>query len=170
MVPWQSQRLRGRRLSQHAHSPRPHRSTHSSRHGLHDPLGPRTNTLHALFPPPLTGWAAIEKALDDFDNQEMEGVKNDIDTLLVFVRFYPFNLYLYPDMCPDWSLLCHPISIRSSVVRTTPGRYTRSNIERAQANIISEHQLYYPRRRDLQHCPRPGFNPHIRTDRRRHLR
>ncbi|KAI0341522.1 hypothetical protein BDW22DRAFT_1332634, partial [Trametopsis cervina] len=88
MVPWQSQRLRGRRLSQHAHSPRPHRSTHSSRHGLHDPLGPRTNTLHALFPPPLTGWAAIEKALDDFDNQEMEGVKNDIDTLLVFIGLF----------------------------------------------------------------------------------
>ena len=32
-----------------------------------------------------TGWAAVERALTDFDQKEVDGYKDDIDTLLVFV-------------------------------------------------------------------------------------
>lgn len=33
----------------------------------------------------LTGWAAVEKTLTDFDQQEVSGYKEDIDSLLTFV-------------------------------------------------------------------------------------
>ena len=38
-----------------------------------------------LLPRQPTGWAAVEKALTDFDKQEIGDYKEDIDTLLVFV-------------------------------------------------------------------------------------
>ncbi|KAI0344872.1 hypothetical protein BDW22DRAFT_1326996 [Trametopsis cervina] len=34
------------------------------------------------------GWAVIQKAIDDFDKDQVEGVKNDIDTLLVFIGLF----------------------------------------------------------------------------------
>lgn len=45
------------------------------------------NPIYVVPRATLTGWAAIAKATDDFDKEEMEGYKNDIDTLLVFVRY-----------------------------------------------------------------------------------
>ncbi|KAI0821132.1 hypothetical protein BC629DRAFT_428264 [Irpex lacteus] len=36
----------------------------------------------------LTGWAAVEKTLTDFDQQEVSGYKEDIDSLLTFAGLY----------------------------------------------------------------------------------
>ncbi|KAI0336983.1 hypothetical protein BDW22DRAFT_1313156, partial [Trametopsis cervina] len=34
------------------------------------------------------GWAVIQRAVDEFDKDQIEGVKNDIDTLLVFIGLF----------------------------------------------------------------------------------
>ena len=39
-------------------------------------------------PQKLTGWAAVEKTFTDYDKQEIEGYKEDIDSLLTFVSPY----------------------------------------------------------------------------------
>lgn len=36
----------------------------------------------------LTGWAAVEKTLTDFDRAEVGGYKEDIDSLLTFVSSF----------------------------------------------------------------------------------
>ncbi|KAI0758448.1 hypothetical protein BC629DRAFT_1551371 [Irpex lacteus] len=46
------------------------------------PSGPQA------LPGQLTGWAAVEKALKEFDQQEIGGYKEDIDSLLTFVSFH----------------------------------------------------------------------------------
>ncbi len=42
-----------------------------------------------LHPQKLTGWAAVEKTLTDFDQKEVSGYKEDIDSLLTFVCNLP---------------------------------------------------------------------------------
>ncbi|KAI0776496.1 hypothetical protein BC629DRAFT_1290650, partial [Irpex lacteus] len=42
----------------------------------------------------LTGWVAVEKALKDFDEQEIGGYKEDIDSLLTFVSPVPYSASL----------------------------------------------------------------------------
>jgi hypothetical protein len=41
-----------------------------------------------------TGWDAVEVAFKEFDQQELEDYKDDIDTLLVFVSRLP-DVYVY---------------------------------------------------------------------------
>ncbi|KAI0341455.1 hypothetical protein BDW22DRAFT_1332674, partial [Trametopsis cervina] len=52
------------------------------------PSGTESEPFHVLSRTAVTGWAAIERVLDDFDKEEIEGVKSDIDTLLVFIGLF----------------------------------------------------------------------------------
>lgn len=100
MVPRPLGRRLGRRLHRITRSPRsPSAASHntkdakrSSRPSPPDssdrkdaPLGTQTNPAHVLNRDTPRGWAVIQKAVDDFDKEETDAVKNDIDTLLVFV-------------------------------------------------------------------------------------
>ncbi|KAI0346696.1 hypothetical protein BDW22DRAFT_1323244, partial [Trametopsis cervina] len=99
MVPRPLGRRLGRRLHRITRSPRsPSAASHntedakrSSRPSPADssdrkdaPLGTQTNPAHVLNRDTPRGWAVIQKAVDDFDKEETDAVKNDIDTLLVF--------------------------------------------------------------------------------------
>ncbi|KAI0776501.1 hypothetical protein BC629DRAFT_1290505, partial [Irpex lacteus] len=55
------------------------------------------------LPGQLTGWAAVEKALKEFDQQEISGYKEDIDSLLTFVSF-------------DLAILCFLTGLYSAVL------------------------------------------------------
>ncbi|KAI0337170.1 hypothetical protein BDW22DRAFT_975356 [Trametopsis cervina] len=74
--------LSGRRLFQYRRSSRKSASTSRST------LGSQENPVHVLDRDAAIGWAAIAKALEDYDKDEIEGVKNDIDTLLVFIGLF----------------------------------------------------------------------------------
>ncbi|KAI0344871.1 hypothetical protein BDW22DRAFT_1099076 [Trametopsis cervina] len=82
MAPRQSIRPLGHRLFQYKRSSR--QSAKTSRNRENNPLGSQTNPAHVLNHDTPRGWAVIQKAVDDFDNDEIEGVKSDMDTLLVF--------------------------------------------------------------------------------------
>lgn len=45
------------------------------------------SAISGLRPYEAKGWDAVERALDEFDKQEVGAYKEDIDTLLVFVSF-----------------------------------------------------------------------------------
>ncbi|KAI0336981.1 hypothetical protein BDW22DRAFT_1340709, partial [Trametopsis cervina] len=53
-----------------------------------EPLGTQTNPAHVLTRDTPIGWAVIQRAVDDFDRDKIEGIKNDIDTLLVFIGLF----------------------------------------------------------------------------------
>ncbi|KAI0344886.1 hypothetical protein BDW22DRAFT_1326924, partial [Trametopsis cervina] len=68
-----------------SHSKRHSRQSPAALSGAkEDPLGTLTNPAHVLNRDTPRGWAVIQKAVDEFDKEETEAVKNDIDTLLVF--------------------------------------------------------------------------------------
>ncbi|KAI0344880.1 hypothetical protein BDW22DRAFT_1326800, partial [Trametopsis cervina] len=51
-------------------------------------VGTLTNPAHVLNRDTPRGWAVIQSAVDEFDKDQIEGVKNDIDTLLVFIGLF----------------------------------------------------------------------------------
>ncbi len=59
----------------------PHKSTAQPAH----------RTVQVVPANQTTGWAAVEKALTDFDKQEVGAYKEDIDSLLVFVSYLFFH-------------------------------------------------------------------------------
>lgn len=51
-----------------------------------EPLGAASNPMYVVNrPEPIKGWAGLQSGVEEFDKQEIEGHKDDIDTLLVFV-------------------------------------------------------------------------------------
>ncbi|KAI0342326.1 hypothetical protein BDW22DRAFT_1330803, partial [Trametopsis cervina] len=62
-----------------------HRNTRQS---SRDALGSQKNPVHVLGRDTPIGWAVIQKVVDEFDKDQIEGVKNDIDTLLVFIGLF----------------------------------------------------------------------------------
>ncbi|KAI0341653.1 hypothetical protein BDW22DRAFT_1332184, partial [Trametopsis cervina] len=76
----------GRRLSRSKRSSRSRSAASSNTEDA--PLGSQKNPLHVLTRDTPIGWAVIQKAVDEFDKDQIEGVKNDIDTLLVFIGLF----------------------------------------------------------------------------------
>lgn len=54
---------------------------------LHMDTQQPASTAQPLLVGQPTGWAAVEKALTDFDRQEIGAYKEDIDSLLTFVSY-----------------------------------------------------------------------------------
>lgn len=46
-----------------------------------------SSPVHVVLPGQSVGWAAIEQSVRDFDEQQVKDYKEDIDTLLTFVRW-----------------------------------------------------------------------------------
>lgn len=84
MAPRRLVRRLGRKVSRSKHSSCSPSAASSDTEDA--PLGSQKDPIHVLTRDTPVGWAVIQKALDDFDKEQIEGVKNDIDTLLVFVR------------------------------------------------------------------------------------
>ncbi|KAI0803302.1 hypothetical protein BC629DRAFT_1284213, partial [Irpex lacteus] len=77
-------------------SQNPHKSTAQPAHA----------TVQVVPANQTTGWAAVEKALTDFDKQEVGAYKEDIDSLLVFAGLYSavltaFVIVSYPQLQED---------------------------------------------------------------------
>ncbi|KAI0344854.1 hypothetical protein BDW22DRAFT_1326978, partial [Trametopsis cervina] len=85
MAPRRLVRRLGRKLSRSNHSSC---SPSASSDTEDAPLGSQKDPIHVLTRDTPVGWAVIQKALDDFDKEQIEGVKNDIDTLLVFIGLF----------------------------------------------------------------------------------
>ncbi|KAI0344874.1 hypothetical protein BDW22DRAFT_1326656, partial [Trametopsis cervina] len=81
-----SRRRLGRSLSRGKRSSR--QPSVSSSDAEEAPRGTQKDPLHVLTRDTPIGWAVIQKAVDDFDRDQIEGVKNDIDTLLVFIGLF----------------------------------------------------------------------------------
>ncbi|KAI0341639.1 hypothetical protein BDW22DRAFT_256781 [Trametopsis cervina] len=79
-------RCLGRRLSGSKRSSRSRSAASSNTEDI--PLGSQKNPIHVLTRDTPIGWAVIQKAVDEFDKDQIEGVKNDIDTLLVFIGLF----------------------------------------------------------------------------------
>ncbi|KAI0339778.1 hypothetical protein BDW22DRAFT_1335436, partial [Trametopsis cervina] len=86
MSPRRLVRRLGRRLSQSKRSSR--KSLDVSGNTAHAPLGSQKNPAHILTRDTPIGWTVIQKAVDEFDKDQIEGVKNDVDTLLVFIGLF----------------------------------------------------------------------------------
>ncbi|KAI0341642.1 hypothetical protein BDW22DRAFT_1443210 [Trametopsis cervina] len=52
------------------------------------PLGSQKNPVHVLTRDTPIGWPVIQNAVDEYDKDQIEGIKNDIDTLLVFIGLF----------------------------------------------------------------------------------
>lgn len=48
--------------------------------------GSPSSPIQVVLPGQAVGWAAIEQSVRDFDEQQVQDYKEDIDTLLTFVR------------------------------------------------------------------------------------
>lgn len=73
----------GHRLFRYKRSSRPSADTSRDTEGAH--LGSQKNPVHVLSRDTPVGWAVIQQVVDEYDREQIEAVKNDIDTLLVFV-------------------------------------------------------------------------------------
>ncbi|KAI0342205.1 hypothetical protein BDW22DRAFT_247191 [Trametopsis cervina] len=82
MTPRRPGRRLGRRLCRTKRSSRQSPATPSDTEDAR--LGTQANPAHVLNRDMPRGWTVIQKAVDEFDKDQIEGVKNDIDTLLVF--------------------------------------------------------------------------------------
>lgn len=50
------------------------------------PLGTEGNPTHVVSrPAPTIGWAGVQSGVEEFDREEIQGYKEDMDALLVFV-------------------------------------------------------------------------------------
>ncbi|KAI0776448.1 hypothetical protein BC629DRAFT_1241246, partial [Irpex lacteus] len=94
----------------------------------------------------LTGWAAVEKALKEFDQQEIGGYKEDIDSLLTFTGLYSavltaFVIVSYPllqDQDPSpGSMFTHSTPSSSSSPFQPPITAIRINILWFASLVIS---------------------------------
>ncbi|KAI0776499.1 hypothetical protein BC629DRAFT_1701578, partial [Irpex lacteus] len=70
------------------------------------------------LPGQLTGWAAVEKALKEFDQQEIGGYKEDIDSLLTFTGLYSAVLTAF--VIVSYPLLQDPNQASASMSMSTP--------------------------------------------------
>ncbi|KAI0338518.1 hypothetical protein BDW22DRAFT_702260 [Trametopsis cervina] len=72
-----------------------------------EPLGAASNPMHVVSrPEPIKGWPGLQSDVEGFDKQEIEGHKDDIDTLLVFTGLFSavlaaFVLIAYTLLEPD---------------------------------------------------------------------
>ncbi|KAI0344891.1 hypothetical protein BDW22DRAFT_1327187, partial [Trametopsis cervina] len=72
-----------------SHSKRNSREPSAASSGTkHKPRGTPKDPIHILTRDTPIGWAVIQRAVDEFDKDQIEGVKNDIDTLLVFIGLF----------------------------------------------------------------------------------
>jgi hypothetical protein len=56
---------------------------------------PKENVRYVLSGQP-GGWSAMAQVVRDFDIEKIEDVKDDIDTLLVFVSVFHLSIHLHP--------------------------------------------------------------------------
>ncbi|KAI0347058.1 hypothetical protein BDW22DRAFT_492857 [Trametopsis cervina] len=58
-------------------------------HPLIQSLGTADNPIHVISrPQQLTGWSGVQAGVDEFDKQEIDGHKDDMDSLLVFTGLF----------------------------------------------------------------------------------
>ena len=85
------------------------------------------------------GWAALVDKYRDYDQTRIQDVKEDIDTLLVFVRIstgsfisqYPISVVA----TIGWSVLGGTVRVRNRNVSKTPGRFRRHDQQDSDANV-----------------------------------
>lgn len=69
----------------------------------------------------LTGMAAMANAVREYDEEQVQNCKEDIDTLLVFVRSWPTNLTFPPlTRWIGWLVLCGSFCIPPCIILFSP--------------------------------------------------
>ncbi|KAI0342131.1 hypothetical protein BDW22DRAFT_1331537, partial [Trametopsis cervina] len=86
----------GHRLFRYKRSSRPSADTSRDTEGAH--LGSQKNPVHVLSRDTPVGWAVIQQVVDEYDREQIEAVKNDIDTLLVFIGLFSAVLSAFVDI------------------------------------------------------------------------
>ena len=84
------------------------------------------------------GWAALVDKYRDYDQTRIQDVKEDIDTLLVFVRIPAYFYRLISCFRTIGRfVLCGTVGIRNRNVSQTPGRFRGHDQQDPHANVHS---------------------------------